>query len=476
LKSLENLWRVAANELAAWCCTSAARDSKTVSSRTKHEGLSFLTITLPEFGKSFERSLESGLVDDDSFAGFRRASGPLPVFLGGFLRQVFDPVTGRLLHEPNVDCIFSIRQLTLMFQKILVDCSEERLRGAARGYMECEKEVANAVRYGSAELYSEFSRVAALLFEDVFTELENELYEGPVTPRHGPGATADRLRGNAKFDQLEWTTRLESLFPFWEHAAPNWRFASERAGVPFDTFVSHGTSELCRVDDVRFLEPGDERPVRVIFVPKTLKTPRVIAVEPTCMQYMQQAISNSLVRLIEDVRIGRNTRSNVLVGQIGFTDQMPNRRLARDGSLFGNLATLDLSEASDRVSVRHVESLVSRWPLLQEALMVTRSSKAEVPGNGVVTLSKYASMGSALCFPVEAMVFLTAVYLGIERVLSRRLTRKDVWSFQGSVRVYGDDIIVPTDYVRSVIEVLESLGFKVNSHKSYWNGKFRESC
>jgi hypothetical protein len=85
-------------------------------------------------------------------------------------------------------------------------------------------------------------------------------------------------------------------------------------------------------------------------------------------------------------------------------------------------------------------------------------------------------MGSALCFPVEAMVFLTVVYHGIERALKRRVVRRDIISFGDKVRVYGDDIIVPIEYVRDVISSLELFGFKVNKSKSFWNGKFRESC
>jgi hypothetical protein len=85
-------------------------------------------------------------------------------------------------------------------------------------------------------------------------------------------------------------------------------------------------------------------------------------------------------------------------------------------------------------------------------------------------------MGSALCFPVEAMVFLTTVYCGIEKALNRRVTRSDVIAMRGKVRVYGDDIIVPSDYVHQVIGSLELFGFKVNTNKSFWNGKFRESC
>jgi len=85
-------------------------------------------------------------------------------------------------------------------------------------------------------------------------------------------------------------------------------------------------------------------------------------------------------------------------------------------------------------------------------------------------------MGSALCFPFESIVFLTVIFTGIERELNRPLTRKDLNSFRGKVRVYGDDIIIPRKYVSTVIQELETFGFRVNLHKSFWTGKFRESC
>jgi hypothetical protein len=44
------------------------------------------------------------------------------------------------------------------------------------------------------------------------------------------------------------------------------------------------------------------------------------------------------------------------------------------------------------------------------------------------------------------------------------------------VRVYGDDIIVPVEYVFAVVSRLEAFGFKVNKNKSFWSGYFRESC
>jgi hypothetical protein len=55
-------------------------------------------------------------------------------------------------------------------------------------------------------------------------------------------------------------------------------------------------------------------------------------------------------------------------------------------------------------------------------------------------------------------------------------TRAEYYDALRGVRVYGDDIIVPVDYVASVIRHLELFGFKVNTGKSFWTGKFRESC
>jgi len=150
--------------------------------------------------------------------------------------------------------------------------------------------------------------------------------------------------------------------------------------------------------------------------------------------------------------------------------------MARKGSLMGDLATLDLSEASDRVSNQLVRELVAPWPHVAGAIDAARSRKADVPGHGVVRLAKFASMGSALCFPVEAMVFVTIVLCGIEDVLRRRLTRKFIHELSGRVRVYGDDIIVPVDFAQAVIQALEDFGLRVNVDKSFWTGRFRESC
>jgi hypothetical protein len=186
------------------------------------------------------------------------------------------------------------------------------------------------------------------------------------------------------------------------------------------------------------------------------------------MQYVQQGLKQILVRNIQD--------DNLVGRMIGFDDQTPNQRMAKEGSRKGNLATLDLSEASDRVSNQLVRVMMRGWPHFGEAVQASRSRKAAVPGAGVIRLSKFASMGSALTFPVEAMVFLTVVFCGIEKTLNRPITRRDLFRLSRVVRVYGDDIIVPTHMVQSVIESLEAYGFRVSTDKSFWNGRFRESC
>jgi len=454
LKSLTMLWMKLAHECASRCCTSATFDCKTVERRSKYEGLSFLTITLPTFGKDLEKGLDQMKVDRSLFQGFTWRAG-LPLFLGGFLDRVFDRSSGVLLDEPDIDAIRSIRQLTLMFAKIQLKCSDARERAAMSSYIECEKEVkAHDAKLSSADM-ADFNRVSAILFRDLLTEVDRKVYYGEITPKHGPGATADKLRGNAKYRQSTWTDRLEEIFPSGEFLLPSWSYYSQ-------------------LDDVTLLEPGSEKPVRVISVPKTQKTPRIIAVEPTAMQYAQQGILEAIL----EARFSGQVRKNSpwVASMFRVEDQGLNQSMALEGSLKGNLATLDLSEASDRVSNQLVRGLLRNHPHLHRAVDASRSRKADVPGHSIVRLAKFASMGSALTFPIEMMVFYTIIYLGISRELKTPLDRRAVKQLSDKVRVFGDDIIVPVDYVRSVVGALQTFGSVVNTGKSFWTGRFRESC
>jgi hypothetical protein len=425
LKSLMSLWTKMADELAILCCTSATFDIKTVERRFEHEGLSFLTISLPDLGKSTQKWIDQGHVGINP--SFTKGRGSLPQFLGGFFTRVFDRASGVLLDDPSVDAIFAIRQLTLSFGKISLPCSDVRTRKAMDGYIKCEQDVRQFDMNLSKKDLTDFRNMSNLLFSEVFTQMDRDVHYGELLPKHGPGSVADRLTSNGKYNQRTWTTRLSRVFPLDKYLIPNARF--------YET-----------LDEVTVLEPEMEVPVRVISVPKTLKTPRIIAIEPSCIQYMQQALLRSFL-------VAYN-RDELLRGLIGFDDQIPNQEMARRGSLDQETATLDLSDASDRVSNQLVRSMLSQWPNLHEAIDATRSRRADVPGHGVIRLAKYASMGSALCFPIEAMVFTTIIFLGIQKSLNTTLTKKDITSFLGSVRIYGDDLIVPRRHVRIKIRSL----------------------
>jgi len=450
MKSLIALWINLANELASRCSTSTTKDINTVLRRVENEGLSFLTITLPSFGKDFQFCLDQGMVTPESFLSFRKVGSCLPSFLRGFMESVFDPCTGVLVNDPSIDSIHAIRQLTLMFAKIELPCSPKRETRAFDDFVDCELEINEKFEYVTEKDLSDFVRISNLLFGPMFSDLAVMVYQNDIIPKHGPGAVAEKLTSNGKYSSRYWPSRLEKVFHVGDFLYPNSRFISD-----------------C-YDEVDFREPGSETPSRVVSVPKTQKAPRIIGIEPVSLQYVQQGLAEAINAWIKE---------DFLSDLIGSLDQAPNQELACEGSISGSLATLDLSEASDRVHSELVRRMLVRFPLLEEAIFACRTERASVPGHGVIPLSKFASMGSALCFPMEAIVFVTICFMGIERDQGHLFSnRRDFSRFIGKVRVYGDDIIIPVDHVFTVTTLLEAFCFKVSDHKSFWTGRFRESC
>lgn len=431
------------------CHTSTSRDFEYVAVRFEAEGESFITIALPAFGKDLQRALAESAVTPSLFAGFRKR-GKLPTFLGGLLELVFDRWSGCLLDDPSIPAIQTLRQITMAFGKIKKECSDERIQAAYTQYVECELEVKRGDRARSPIDFLDYGRMASLLWRRVNSRLDRRIYDGELIPRHGPGMTADRLVGNQKYTLQGYSSRLHEEFPYWETVC-----------------ASYEEIQLLE-NHVDFYEPSQETPVRVSSVVKNATTPRIIAMEPTYNMYVQLGIMDMMV---EEFRRDDNARN-----LIRFESQEPNQLMARSASRDGRLATLDMKEASDRVSNQLAIATFDNFSYLGKAVQASRSRRADVPGHGVIRLAKFASMGSGLTFPVESMVFCTLVFLGIERALKRPLTQLDVTHLYGSVRVYGDDIIVPVEFVESVIHTLEAFGALVNRNKSFWTGKFRESC
>jgi hypothetical protein len=206
----------------------------------------------------------------------------------------------------------------------------------------------------------------------------------------------------------------------------------------------------------------------VVFVPKTLKTPRVIAIEPSHMQYMQQGIMRWLVPWLERNPLTRNS--------VHFTDQSINRESARVASIDRQYATIDLSEASDRVSLKLVELIFADSGIFLPSILACRSKTAQIPSGDIVQLNKFASMGSALCFPIEALVFYVLIQSAVHKKLGIRPSSKSIENLSRYLHVYGDDIIVPCAWLADVVEELEAFGLKVNVNKSFHKSHFRESC
>jgi len=362
----------------------------------------------------------------------------------GFFARVFER-DGRLLDKPCIDSIEAIRQVARAFKKVLMACSEDRISAAYRKYQQNDQEVyeTNQFPYAGFRLRT----VAGYLWSGL-EELSGELYCSPG--RYGSGATAERFKPNERFDQLNWPTRGDYLFPSSYHCS--WR---EDDRTTFESIVD--------------LDELSEHPVRVVQVPKTLKAPRTISVEPSYMMLRQQSVARPLMDWLESGKLGHKS--------IRFRDQSHNRMMAKLGSTDGEFATIDLSDASDLVSYDLVKSIFKPIaPSFLDYVENSRSGLAKMPSGEIITLRKFASMGSAMCFPIEAMVFFTVAVAAIMKDFALPYSRKAIDRITAKISVYGDDIIVPSHYASSVMQGLTAFGLRVNANKSFTQGYFRESC
>jgi hypothetical protein len=186
---------------------------------------------------------------------------------------------------------------------------------------------------------------------------------------------------------------------------------------------------------------------RVEFVPKSWKTFRSIACEPT---------GNLILQLTLDTWLKERLRR---VTGVDLRSQARNRELARLGSVDGSYSTLDLASASDTVAKDVVRLLLpEEWFNVFDCY---RTPCYINPVTGRVRVyEKFSSMGNGSTFVLETLIFAAAVHaVGVSKPC-----------------VYGDDIVVPTGKVAPLVELLTLLGFAVNTEKSFSTGFFRESC
>nr|UOL49023.1 MAG: hypothetical protein 3 [Leviviridae sp.] len=452
------------------------RLSLLVSSR----GLGCFTLDLPAREALLIEGLETGLLRSEGTKKYSKRY-PVPRLFAGLYMRIFDRDL-RLRCDADVNAIAFLRQILCLGKKIEVPCSKKREFQAIKDYIHVEQHMVeptlgwdldyldchslrNRVHFCDnlgldLPLYPEYNigrtaREQLLLqrcqhFADYLAEklgtfcpdcfIETRRTEGRrLGLRHGPGAVAER--GGRFFDKFRfsnWSAKLNALYP-WETTGK----------MPLDE---------------RDKPPNHEVPARLICVPKTAKGPRIIAAEPSEHMFCQNLFADWLISRINDTELSRF---------IDFKDQSKSGRLVISASLDRKLATIDLSSASDRLSLYVVERVFRSNPSILKAIHASRTRWLRLPNGESIKLKKFASQGTALTFPVQTLVFwviaMACCYDGIP-------SDEGLKRFREKVRVYGDDIIVPTTRYADVVLLLTALGLKVNTEKSFSNGNFRESC
>lgn len=419
------------------------RDIEEIRHRSKNEGISFLTRTLPLLGKSLDKALANGTAL--TVNGFKTAkSSKLPLFMGDYFKQVFS-ADGLERSDASQQAVMAIRQISYLFYKLNLPFTEEQKNETIQLFLDTDSSCINSMRDLALDHDTRSILLCARLLVCRVLGGVDPVCPDNFRPRHGPGAVATGEKSWEKPIFTRYYQRLADQFPY-------------------DQWFYYNSSHLCD-DLVRYLdlEEVDAGTAKVVLVPKDSRGPRLISCEPLEYQWIQQGLMRTMVKAIETHKF--------TAGLVNFADQTVNQRLALESSINGRNVTLDMKEASDRVSLALVKALFPpRW---FDKLFACRSDKTMLPDGRVVYLKKFAPMGSAVCFPVEALIFWalsTATIQYHKRTFIRGNPREE------GVYVYGDDIIVPAEAHGWLLQYLPKFGLLFNQDKCCTGRFFRESC
>lgn len=471
------------------------RDMSRLQSLVEARGLPFLMVDLPLVGKALDCALSTRQLTRLTAPGFRRVSPrvQVPRLFKGLWRLVFDD-SGRLLDDPDIQAVRALRQVLYFAKKFDTPCPESSNWKAVNDFFRIDQELRSPSldwdgdRYDASDLQHLDFRDASpsvirrrresenLLFpdnepsfpgDDSFYETLNRVTSiiaadlGVFRPeewscRHGPGAVADQRHTQFKYDFPNWPAKLDGVFPMDAFAFAN---ASQ--------WVDHISGEECSTTILSDHEP----PSRLIVVPKTLKGPRLIAAEPVSHQWAQQSILDFLSSRIQH---------SYLRNCVDISSQDPNGQLALEASRTESHLTMDLSSASDRLSCWAIERAFRRNKSLLDALHASRtrwvSNSIDKLSPRFSRIKKFACMGSACTFPIQSIFFSMVAIAACLYSKGIRPSSASIRSTSRVVRVFGDDIIIPTYAREAMQEYMSYLQLEVNHSKTYWTGKFRESC
>lgn len=460
-------------------------------------GIGLFTLDLPELDSLLLRGLESGRLC---------LGGPLsravsfqvrvPKLFSGLWLRIFH-IDSSLKSDSDVNAIFFLRQFTRLGKNLEMDCSTDRVKSTLEKYHALEKVLrpptlewdsdelsldrteslhlsdactpsnSNSSLCDQPELFMDLEGRQAsseLRDRDVLTKLQQVAdfivdSLDPMLPlhysvqmeeenrgigfKHGPGAVADRMKQGEKFSFPNWPAKLQAVFPF-----------DQCGKMP---------------NDQREQPRNHEIPSRLICVPKSAKAPRLIAAEPVQHQWCQQLIWSWLRDQVS---------GGICRHFLNFRRQDLSADMVLEASRSRLLATVDLSDASDRLTCWTVERVLRGSPTLLRALHAARTRwiRDDISNSSglFIKLNKFASQGTATTFPVQSIVFLIIALASA--IGDGEVNEKAVMALRGKVRVYGDDIIIPTYGYARLTHIMDLLQLKVNMNKCYVHGHFRESC
>lgn len=200
---------------------------------------------------------------------------------------------------------------------------------------------------------------------------------------------------------------------------------------------------------------------RLSFVPKSTEISRTICTEPVLNMLFQKGVAECLEERLREVSgIDLSTQPN------------KNQQLARIGSIDGTYGTIDLSSASDSMSITLVKNFFPKKVF--DTLNRYRSPITVLPDGSEMELHMVSSMGNAFTFPLQTLFFCSLVF-GAYRAYDIKIKRPSRHAL-GNFAVFGDDIVVDHRAYDLVCRLLHLCGFSVNKDKSFNTGHFRESC
>lgn len=447
---LETMLKDLFNNLPLYECVDFERDLETIKTRFLHEGISFATNTLPAFFDAVLRALEDGRYE---FPGFKlRPDVALPRFLYGITRHIFGDSTD----EVKVAHLGGLYQLCVAFKKLKGPYTQDVLSEQLANFVAVDKALPNFAAPQSV-FVSKILDGASDIITEVLSELNKSIVESRcdiLIPRPGPGATNTPTEKHERYRPHVLYKSLNSVFPYRDWFAN--RFYPVQSGR-WDLRV--GKSAVLRDISVEAAPTS-----RFKFVHKTYGKPRCICIEQLETQWFQQALRRALVKTIEE--------HPLTSGFVSFRRQNLNADLALSASIDREMATIDMSAASDRISRSLVERLFSGVPEVLRLLMACSTRVIELPDEKrkrLLYCRKFAPMGSAVCFPVMGLVHFALI-----RSLGSFFSPPYVEI--PDVYVYGDDIITCHELTQLVYRYLPLFGMKLNQEKSFTRSHFRESC